>query len=120
MRKELKLNPEKAKLYGQDTVRVYKIPVNRIFPGAEAFDLHQTRGVPIETTLMICSEMKMVIGWEVFFELAYKAGWNMPATIRRCIHASKDAGFNDTLMAEIEEAGNTLHKPITMRQGTKG
>lgn len=119
MREEIKLTPGWAKLFGEDTLRVYKIPVNRIFPGAEAFELHQTHGVAIETALMICAQMRMVIGWKAFFALAHEAGWNMPATIRRCIHASKDAGFDDALMAEIEAAGDTLYEP-TGWHGTKG
>jgi len=95
------LSPALAKLYGCSELRIYKVPTYRIYPGVEAFDLHQTHGITIEIILMHLCQMRMVLGWREFFACAANAGWNMKSLIPRCITAAKDAGYCDKVMAEI-------------------
>lgn len=84
-------------------MRIYKVNKNKILPGKDIFDLHQTHGITLEISAIFACQNRMIIDWTEFIQCAIDAGWKTDNLIERCRNACKDAGYNEEVMSEIGE-----------------
>lgn len=66
------------------------VPRNRIMPGSMLFKLHDTHGLPLETSVCLTMERKMFIDWRDYFLAAIKAGWTPRNALNKAIASCRE------------------------------
>lgn len=72
-----------------------RVSWRKMFPGEEAFKMHDEQGIPLEYTAMIADERGFVIDWLGFIRRAKETGnFNIKRLLKRIVYACRDAGYN--------------------------